>query len=69
MHEPGIVIARAEVGRSSAVEHGAEWEVTIRVTITNHRSRREDFDALMAAVRETGLAATSRDIPGNRTTG
>jgi aromatic-L-amino-acid/L-tryptophan decarboxylase len=34
----------------------------IRVAITNHRSRREDFDALVAAVVQTGKEITVSQV-------
>ena len=33
-----------------------DGKFAIRVAITNHRSRREDFDLLVRAVVETGTA-------------
>jgi aromatic-L-amino-acid/L-tryptophan decarboxylase len=40
-----------------------EGKFAIRVAITNHRSRREDFDALVAAVLQIGKAVASPQAP------
>ncbi len=44
---------------SSTILNG---RLALRVAITNHRSRREDFDALVAAVREFGNDASSGNV-------
>ena len=36
-----------------------EGRFALRVAITNHRSRREDFDVLVQAVTETGAAVAA----------
>jgi hypothetical protein len=40
-----------------------DGKFAIRVAITNHRSRREDFDALVAAVIQTGKEVTAAQVP------
>jgi len=39
-----------------------DGKFAIRVAITNHRSRRDDFDALLAAVIEIGRAILSDPV-------
>jgi len=39
-----------------------DGKFAIRVAITNHRSRREDFDALVAAVLQTGKEVASSRV-------
>jgi len=43
-----------------------DGKFTIRVAITNHRSRREDFDVLITAVLEFGRAILSDPVPTKR---
>jgi aromatic-L-amino-acid/L-tryptophan decarboxylase len=40
-----------------------DGKLAIRVAITNHRSRREDFDALAAAVVQTGKEVAAEQVP------
>ncbi len=39
-----------------------DGKFAIRVVITNHRSRRDDFDALLDAVLELGRAIVSEPV-------
>jgi hypothetical protein len=46
-----------------------DGKFTIRVAITNHRSRRKDFYALLTAVLEFGRAILSDPVPTKRRPG
>jgi len=49
-----ILVALQERGIAAPSSTLLRGRFAIRVSITNHRSRREDFDALVAAVLELG---------------
>jgi aromatic-L-amino-acid/L-tryptophan decarboxylase len=59
-----LLIALQE--RSIAVPSGThvDGKFALRVAITNHRSRREDFDALVAGVESIGKELADADSPG-----
>jgi glutamate/tyrosine decarboxylase-like PLP-dependent enzyme len=51
-----ILLRIQESGLAIPSQTMLDGRFAIRVAITNHRSRREDFDQLVGAVVETGTA-------------
>jgi len=58
-----ILLRIQESGLAIPSQTMLDGKFAIRVAVTNHRSRREDFDLLVKAVVETGTALYSSGVP------